>query len=208
MYSEIFVLHLIFSFALWPVLRRHHYCFAELGTFTWHTCICCKVPPRLLLHSVVCLLPFHTAWGKPYFKTNDKLCHGQGVLQGIVIDDEHEFVYGVGVTLSIQVSLFFSSYWVISCNCCFKDCIRSYTACLTISPTAIHAGRDTYTRRLAHGPPPQSVPPLSPTHVPSICTSVSNSFLFLVGFFMFFSRLTAYSDWSSTRALWGAAILL
>jgi hypothetical protein len=49
----------------------------ELGTIAWHICGYCKSFPYLLLHSVVCPLPFDTCQRCPHVLTNAKLlCSG------------------------------------------------------------------------------------------------------------------------------------
>jgi hypothetical protein len=57
--------------------------------------------PTLLLHNVVCPLPFYISGRIGHVVTNVELFHGQGMLHVILEDGEHGFVHGVGVALSI-----------------------------------------------------------------------------------------------------------
>jgi hypothetical protein len=82
----------------------------KLGTFARHIYTCCKVPPPLPLHSVVCPLPFYTCGRNAHVLTKAKRFHCQGMLHGILGGDSHEFVYGIRVAISVELNsvLFYS----------------------------------------------------------------------------------------------------
>jgi hypothetical protein len=70
-------------------------------------CSCCKAFAHLLVHSVVCPLPFQTSRIRGHFLAKAKRLHCQGILHGILGDDPHGFVHGIRVDMFIELMLCF-----------------------------------------------------------------------------------------------------